>query len=89
MEHPDQPGVQCCHLIKKGELVGGRWSRSPHCVDDLDDSNELDDKDEEKRYAIVMYGEYRMLEKDTYLHVENANTQNVRNPENVEANLSL
>ena len=41
--------------------------------DDSDDSNELDDEDEEKRYAIVMYGEYRMLEKDTYLHVENAN----------------
>jgi hypothetical protein len=70
LEHENQPGVQCKHLIERGEIVGGRWSRSPHCIDDCDD---------EDRNSIVMYGEFRILEKDGYKHVENINTSVLQN----------
>ena len=74
-EHQSRPGVQCKHLLKRGEIIGGRWSRSPHCIDDCDAN--------ESRTAIVMYGEFRILEKDNYKHVENVNTQVVQNPTSI------
>jgi hypothetical protein len=57
-------GVRCSHLLKLGEVIAGRWSRSHHCIDDCD----------EFRNSFVMYGEYRILEKETYIHVKNKNT---------------
>lgn len=70
LEHENRPGVQCKHLIERGQIVGGRWSRSPHCIDDCYKG--------ESRNSIVMYGEFRILQKDSYRHVENANTSTIQ-----------
>ena len=64
LENQKMPGVHCEHLLQLGEVIGGRWSRSDHCINDC----------EEFRNSIVMYGEYRIVEKEGYKHVENINT---------------
>ena len=65
------PEVHCKHynLLHLGEVIWGRRSRGLHYVDDFDPS--------EDRSVIVMYGEYRVLEKDRYKHVVNVNTTNM------------
>jgi hypothetical protein len=64
LRNKKMPAVQCKHLLQLGEVIAGRWSRSEHCIDACNES----------RNSFVLYGEYRILEKDTYKHVENGNT---------------
>ena len=63
------PEFECNLLLGFVEVLGGHWSRGLHCVDDLDPS--------ESR-SVVSYGEYHVLEKDKYKHVENINTTNLQ-----------
>ena len=69
MLHKAMPELHCKHLLCLGEVIGGRWSRGLHYVSNLTGCDD--------RSVFVMYGEYRILEKDTYKHVENVNTNNI------------
>ena len=70
--HDSMPDVKCSHLIKAGDVIGGRFTRSPHCIDKY--------SDDEIRNVFVLYGEYRILEPGRkYKHVENENTNVVLN----------
>ena len=68
--HQEEPGLCCKHKLCLGEVIGGRWSRGLHYVQNVFKSDD--------RTAIVMYGEYRVLEKETYKHVVNKNTEVMR-----------
>ena len=69
MLHKAMPELHCKHLLCLGEVIGGRYRRGLHHVSNL---TECDDQS-----VFVMYGEYRIPEKDTYKHVENVNTNNI------------
>lgn len=64
--HKNIAEIQCSQHLKLGEVVAGRWSRSPHFIKRC--------KKGEERSVIVVYGDYRILKETTYLHVENDNT---------------
>jgi hypothetical protein len=66
LESNKMKSIRCKHLMKLGQVLAGRWSRSHHY-------NETVGTDE-SRSSFVMYGDTRILEKTTYLHVETKNT---------------
>ena len=69
--HLSMPDIECSHHLELGEVVAGRWSRGPHYIQKC--------KKGEVRSVIVLYGDYRILEKKGYVHIENKSTTTLQN----------
>ena len=68
-QHPDMPNIEAIYKVKKGEVVAGRWGRSPHYNQHF----------KGKRNSFVMYADLRIVDRDTWIDKRSITSQSVMN----------